>query len=44
MTRLLKNGSENSYWHTFATRSVEHGIPYKVLQIIMGHSDLVQTL
>ena len=34
----------HTFRHTFATRSIEHGISYKVLQTIMGHSDLSTTM
>lgn len=34
----------HTFRHTFATRSIERGIPYKVLQTIMGHSDLATTM
>ncbi|MBR9955057.1 tyrosine-type recombinase/integrase [Eubacteriaceae bacterium Marseille-Q4139] len=34
----------HTFRHTFATRSIEHGIPPKVLQTIMGHKDLSTTM
>lgn len=34
----------HTFRHTFATRSIEQGIPPKVLQTIMGHKDLATTM
>ena len=36
--------SFHSLRHTFATRALEHGIPAKVVQEILGHSDVALTL
>lgn len=33
----------HTFRHTFATRSLEEGMPPKVLQVILGHSDLSMT-
>ncbi|MDO4277194.1 MAG: tyrosine-type recombinase/integrase [Lachnoclostridium edouardi] len=33
----------HTFRHTFATRSIEEGMPPKVLQVILGHSDLSMT-
>lgn len=34
----------HTFRHTFATRSIERGIPPKVLQTILGHSTLAMTM
>lgn len=34
----------HTFRHTFATRSIEKGIPPKVLQTILGHNDLATTM
>ena len=34
----------HTFRHTFATRSIEQGIPPKVLQSLMGHKDLATTM
>lgn len=48
--RINKDGipfahiTPHTFRHTFATRSIERGIPPKVLQTILGHSTLAMTM
>ncbi len=41
---LFPHITPHTFRHTFATRSIERGIPPKVLQTILGHSDLATTM
>lgn len=41
---LFPHITPHTFRHTFATRSIERGIPPKVLQTIPGHSDLATTM
>lgn len=41
---LLPNFSCHNLRHTFATRLCEAGVNIKVIQEIMGHSDITTTL
>lgn len=41
---LFPHITPHTFRHTFATRSIERGIPPKVLQTILGHKDLATTM
>lgn len=41
---LFPHITPHTFRHTFATRSIEYGIPPKVLQTILGHSNLATTM